>query len=71
MAFNISWREHVNKMTLCGDLHKLTTKLTVCQLNLVGHCLRHPELPASLGSCHLGADTQEDEPWTCYQDNDH
>ena len=45
--YNINWQQHVTNDDLYGDLPKVTDKIASRRLRLAGHCLRHPELPAS------------------------
>ena len=47
LALNVTWRDHVRNTDLYANLPKLSTKLRARRLRLAGHCVRHPELPAS------------------------
>ncbi len=47
VVFNISWQQHITNKELYGDLPKVSDKVAARRLKLAGHCLRHPELPAS------------------------
>ena len=47
IALNVSWRDHVRNTDLYANLPKLSNKLRARRMRLSGHCVRHPELPAS------------------------
>ena len=47
MALDVSWQLHMMNVELHDELPMLTTKIEARRLQLAGHCLRHPELPAS------------------------
>ena len=43
----ISWQQHLTNKKLYGNLPKVSDKVAARRLKLAGHCLGHPELPAS------------------------
>ena len=43
MALNVSWSDHITSAELYGDLLKVTQKIRVRRLKLLGHCVSHPE----------------------------
>jgi len=45
-ALNIKWWQHVPNSELYDNLPKVGDKVSARRMGLVGHCSRHPELPA-------------------------
>ena len=45
-VLNIKWWQHIPNTDLYGDLPKVGDKAAARRMSLVGHCIRHPELPA-------------------------
>ena len=45
-VLNIKWWQHIPNSDLYGDLPKAGDKVAARRMSLVGHCIRHPELPA-------------------------
>ena len=47
MALNVSWKSHTSNESLYGNLPKVSQKVRERRMRLAGHCVRHPEEPAS------------------------
>ena len=47
VVFDISWQQHIANKELHGDLPNVSDEVAAWRLKIAGHCLRHPELPAS------------------------
>ena len=45
-VLNIKWWQHIPNSGLYGDLPKTRHKVAARRMSVVGHCIRHPELPA-------------------------
>ena len=46
---NIMWWQHIPNTDLYGDLPKVRDNVAARRMSSVGHCIRHPELPAETG----------------------
>ena len=47
MALNVSWESHTTNEVLYGSLPRISTKVRQQRMCLAGHCVRHPDEPAS------------------------
>ncbi len=45
-SLNIKWWQHIPNSDLYGDFPKAGVKVAARRMSLVGHCIRHLELPA-------------------------
>ena len=44
VVLNVSWEDHITNAVLYGDLPRVENKIAAWQMQLAGHCYRHPEL---------------------------
>ena len=47
-ALNVPWRQHITNDVLYGNIPRVGDRVAARRMELAGHCLRHPEIPANI-----------------------